>query len=252
MRLTFPFAVFMILLCILMDTATAVALIGGRDGARDVLAAHVVMLVGTRGNVCSGVVMAPTVVLTAGHCVSGEGRYAVLLEPSAPSGPEDFIEVKRITMHPRFHPKAFVERRVSVDLAVVHLARALPASFRPAILEEEGSKIEVGERFAIFGFGLSVEGDENTLGQLRRLELAAAAPLSRVQLRLVGLSKLPQGSCRGDSGGPIFRLEGDTPKLVGIISWATGANGRTGCGGMTGGAVSIDHKDWIESTSTRE
>lgn len=218
----------------------ATALLGGVEASSDPLAQHMVMLVSTRGSICGAAVIDARTVLTAGHCVANKADYAVIagLRADAP-----LIRVARVRYHQRFDKAAFEKRRVSVDLALLTLEKPLPDFYHPVLLEAPDKRPMVGERLRVYGYGLEREDDDTTVGVLRRLDLQVVAPLSRVQLRLVDPQNPPRrGSCRGDSGGPIFR----DGRLVGVISWAVGANGAAGCGGMTGGALILDHAGWIK------
>src|SRR5262245_58198407 len=57
-----------------LAVAPASAMVGGAPLADQSLARHVVLIVGGQ-SLCSGVAIAPDLVLTAAHCVSGNGRY---------------------------------------------------------------------------------------------------------------------------------------------------------------------------------
>jgi secreted trypsin-like serine protease len=72
--------------------------------------ARVVMVLGDRGNVCSGSVLSPTVVITAAHCVTGSAQYAVAYREA---GSPVLQQVRQIAKHPGFSASA----RVSTDMA---------------------------------------------------------------------------------------------------------------------------------------
>ena len=62
------------LVCLALTAAPAAAIVGGGPAADPAVAPHVVMISGTAG-VCSGVAVAPDLVLTAAHCVAKNGNY---------------------------------------------------------------------------------------------------------------------------------------------------------------------------------
>ena len=74
------------LVALILAGSPAAALVGGGTVVRDSGAGkHIVMIVGTRGNLCTGTALARDLVLTAAHCVAPAATYRVLL-PDAPSG----------------------------------------------------------------------------------------------------------------------------------------------------------------------
>src|SRR5262245_15055219 len=76
-----------------------VALVGGANVVRDTGAGrHVVMIVGTRGNVCTGTALARDLVLTAAHCVAPAATYRVLTPGITPPG----LPLGRVAIHPRY------------------------------------------------------------------------------------------------------------------------------------------------------
>jgi len=56
-------------LAVVPVSGLAFAMVGGAPPADPAVARHVVLLVGSRGNSCSGVAIARDLVLTAAHCV---------------------------------------------------------------------------------------------------------------------------------------------------------------------------------------
>jgi secreted trypsin-like serine protease len=103
----------------------AVSEAGGR------LEGRTVMVLGSRGSVCTGTVVAPTIVLTAGHCVSGSGQYAVAYKEAG--GSPTLQEVRQVARHPEFKPGT----RVSIDIALVQLKLPLPSRFSTVALDSD-------------------------------------------------------------------------------------------------------------------
>src|SRR5258708_38912235 len=62
----------------------AFAMVGGAPPADPAVARHGVLLVGSRGNSCSGVAIARDLVLTAAHCVPAGPAYKPVLLYRAP------------------------------------------------------------------------------------------------------------------------------------------------------------------------
>ena len=89
--------VFTILAC-LMLCAPAAALTGNAPPATGWPARPIVMIVDTRGDLCSGTALARDLVLTAAHCVTAPVAYQVRIFQTAPS-----IKVRLIARHPTFN-----------------------------------------------------------------------------------------------------------------------------------------------------
>ena len=130
------------------------------------------------GGFCTGVALAPDVVLTAGHCVHGARAVAV---NAARTGAARIIEARDILLHPEFRPDAEKRRVRTIDLALVRLSAPLPAGFALARLAGDGAT-KIGETFVALGYGLTREGEERSAGLLRAGAVATREPLSSVLL----------------------------------------------------------------------
>src|SRR6266568_5719364 len=61
-----------------LSAAPAFAIVGGGAPSVDGVARSVVTIVGSRGNFCTGAVIAPKIVLTAAHCVQPGADYKIV------------------------------------------------------------------------------------------------------------------------------------------------------------------------------
>ena len=219
------------------------AIVGG-DNAPTAIVAQTVMIVSTRGSSCSGAVIARDLVLTAGHCVQLAASYAVVVPEG---GNQNLIEAARIVLHPRFDPVLFAARKPSPDLAIVKLAKPLPAQFRAARVEREPTKPQSGDRYLIAGYGISAESNSNSIGKVRSLTLPVIGntidSTGIIMTRLSAKSGKPAGAWVGDSGGPVFRNE----RLAAIIAWTIGTGSRE-CGDVTGVTLVAQQFAWIAAT----
>lgn len=230
----------------------AQAIVQGRD--EPALARHAVMVLGDRGSFCTGVVLSPTVVMTAGHCVAGASAWRVYYKDA--SGTGVMLEPRTVTVHPGYDANAVKSRRSSIDLALLRLAEPLPSAFQPAPLADAngaaaGQKLSLaGQTLAVAGYGVSIEKDPKTGGRFRAADLGVVEPYgpSRILVWLTdpalktAAGKPGSGACNGDSGGPIFGGDGS---VVALTVWAEGA-GKTGCGALTQGLLIAPQRSWID------
>ncbi|MFF9018245.1 serine protease [Streptomyces sp. NPDC014870] len=192
---------------------------------------------GTRaGQFCGGVVVAPTKVLTAAHCL---GRDVLGGEPSelpdfkviagrsalyGQGGHE--VRVSRTWISPDYDPTANTN-----DLAVLTLASALPQSYviRTAV---PGDVAETpGTAADVYGWG-DTTGNGTYASALRsaRVQVLPDASCERAYPGGFGAAYQPgtmlcagdpQGgrdACQGDSGGPLVAAG----RLIGLVSWGSG------------------------------
>lgn len=193
---------------------------------------------------CSGVVMSPSIILTAAHCVTPALQVAVLLPGRDKPAP---ILADKVSVHPEYVPDAIRKRVRSIDLALLHIAGALPPQFvAPAIATSATPAL--GSEYLVAGFGIEDESRNRLSGELRSGLLRARNPLSSILLWAEDPQRKGFGACTGDSGGPIFNT--NVSELIAITVWSSGARGRK-CGDLTQGILVAPHRRWIESTITQ-
>lgn len=226
------------------------AIVGGGTPSTEGVGRNVVTIVGSRGNFCSGTMIAPTIVLTAAHCVQPDATYKVV-EYDARRTPQ-LRDVSEIATHPQFNLKIMLAHRATADVALLRLASPIAAAREPPSVGTPRSPIEAGGPFTVAGIGVTVRGDGKSGGTVRAAKLIATGRPGTLQIRLVdpiGEGKSEGlGACTGDSGGPVFEDQQGRAILVGIVSWSTGPNGSAGCGGMTGVTPLSLYRDWIAQT----
>lgn len=199
---------------------------------------------------CSGTLIAPNVVLTAGHC-DGLCASRVLIGSDIDNSSAEVIGVANAVQHPDYNTGGLHH-----DLTVLVLERDV-GSVTPCRIADEGAinganyvrAVGFGtvDRNGSFGYGLkrqvdipiasincSAAGDPGTYGCDPDLELIAGQPF------------LNRDTCSGDSGGPVYILVGGEWHLAGATSRAT-ANSISRCG--DGGVyVRVDrYLDWIRT-----
>ena len=208
-----------------------------------------IVMVLTRGaegsGFCSGVVLAPRIVLTAAHCLHAASDMLVYYKDG--DGKPVLVPVAAKAAHPQYRADAVKQRVVSIDLGLIETQTPLPASFRPASLAD-GDGPPVGDAVTLVGYGLAREGEPKTGGSLRAAGLQVRAPASKILIWADDPGGSGAGGCSGDSGAPIFAADGQT--VVAIVAWTSGAAGRK-CGAITQGPLVAPLREWIASTIER-
>ncbi len=186
----------------------AAALVGGATVVRDTGAGrHIVMIVGTRGNLCTGTALARDLVLTAGHCVRAAPRPTACSSPtSTPPGLSDppasrCIRATARTTMPR--------GRVTADVALIKLADAAAGNDHAGRARRPTRPVAAGDRLTCRGLRRRPRAAATAApATARQAALIATGRPGTLQIRLVdpatGGARAGLGACTGDSGAPAF------------------------------------------------
>jgi secreted trypsin-like serine protease len=234
----------------LLLASPAHAIVGGGTPQAEGVARAVVTIVGSRGNFCTGSLIAPRLVLTVAHCVQAGADYKIV-EQGADGKPQ-LLNVRTVAIHPGFNMQAMQAHRATADVALLQLEIPLKGKSTVPVGSPQ-IPIQVGSRFTIAGIGVTIRGDGKSGGVTRVAGLVATGQPGTLQIRLVdpvtnGIRD-GIGACTGDSGGPVFEDRPNGAVIVGVISWSTGPNGSAGCGGLTGVTPLTLYRDWILQTA---
>ncbi len=237
---------------LLLFVAPAIALVGNATTVRTAgVGRHIVMIVSTRGNLCTGTAIARDLVLTAGHCVAPAATYRVFLPGIAPPG----LALRSVAVHPRYNPKDYASGRVTADVALLKIDGALPAEIVPAAVATPAA-VAPGDRFTVAGYGSTAADSDAGAGTPRAAVLVATGKPGTLQIRLVDPTTRGEraglGACTGDSGAPAFiENGGGSYAVIGVVSWSTGPASSAGCGGLTGVTPLTLHRAWIDETARK-
>jgi secreted trypsin-like serine protease len=192
---------------------------------------------GTRaGQFCGGVVVAPTKVMTAAHCLSravlGQ-QVSELRDLKVIAGRSELrgeggreVPVSATWVNP-----AYNSLTNSADAAVLTLSDALPASHVIGIAGGDDPAYEPGTRATVYGWG-DTAGSGSYASSLRAARVTVLPDAECRRAYPGGLSGRylpstmlcagdPQGghdACQGDSGGPLVARG----RLIGLVSWGSG------------------------------
>jgi V8-like Glu-specific endopeptidase len=164
---------------------------------------------------CTGLLIAPDVVLTAAHCLSDDPSHVMMQVYFQ----DKVVDVKGFVSHPeyqplkteRIHGKPMVIDGYN-DVGLIFLEESMNSN-PIALLPQQGYHIKDKVKGTILGYGYIGPDEPNSSGQLRYVDVSIKE-ISKGRLRIEG----PKTSCSGDSGGPILVKNGDRWLSIGITS----------------------------------
>jgi secreted trypsin-like serine protease len=205
---------------------------------------------------CSGTLLAPKVVLTAGHCAGEPGDFSgvrIFTESDVENGNNDFpfaggpnsVEATSWAAHPDFTNQAFFLH----DVGVIELAEPVKLSRYgklPRVDQLDALKSGSATLFTAVGYGLQRSNPNPKHVEALRIRMFAEPHLIQINGGIVGDFSLllsnnasTGGTCFGDSGGPNYL--GTSSVVAGVTSF--GLNGT--CGG-TGGVFRMDRQNVLD------
>lgn len=234
-------------LAVLSFSDPSYAITGSRSAPSEAVARSIVTVVGAGGGVCTGTLIAPTIVLTAAHCIM-PGSANRIVDYS--TRPPQLIAPRSIVSHPAYNSQAMAAHRATADIALLRLPAPMPNK-SSAPFGVPSVPIASNASFTIVGIGATTSGSGAGVGIARAAALTVTGRPGTLQIRLTDPAtqnvRHGMGGCTGDSGAPAFEDRNGRSVIVGVVSWSTGPNMSSGCGGLTGVTPLTLYKGWIDN-----
>jgi secreted trypsin-like serine protease len=223
----------------LLAASPAQAVTGGLPPSREY--PHMAALLDQGSQYCDASLVAPSWILTAGHCTQGVKAGNLTVEIGGGNLKGSLTErlrprnetrrVDRILVHPKWNPST-----LQYDVALLHLSSA--STKAPIAIANPATQTPLwaaGKLTRVIGYGLPTMQETGTLFQTDvqmqsdaacRQSYAVTGPVDTATMVCAGRIYGVQDSCFGDSGGPLMVPASGTlnnGRLIqaGVVSWGT-------------------------------
>lgn len=183
-------------------------------------------------SLCSGSLITPTAIVTAGHCMAGVGPGSVKAwigeSRITPATKKTGLPIAGITVHPGYRPDTFAN-----DIALITLAKPVDITGDVRLIalpfgQDGAAWPAAGTPATISGWGATATGGQSSDQLLRAAVQVLAGPGAPCGQYGAGFDPtmlicggMPDGSrdtCQGDSGGPFVVDVAGVPVLAGLTS----------------------------------
>ncbi len=238
----------------------SMAVVGGSDAAAGEFPSVSEVII-AKGFLCTGTLIAPDTVLTAGHCSSITGGAGVASPAAYPPqaidvyigsnkpGKGERVPVSKVTAHPSYLLSD------GYDISILKLSRASTKAPTPVSGTAEKPLWAPSTLETIVGFGTTSEGGD-TPDTLQKAQVpiitdtSCSGAYSSFEARTQICAGYPQGgtdTCQGDSGGPMFgRTAAGALRVVGATSYGEGC-ARPNKPGVYARVGDDTLREWIRS-----
>jgi secreted trypsin-like serine protease len=164
---------------------------------------------------CSAAILTDRLLVTAAHCADTPSTITAFfgLDLDDPQDTDVAIRVTGRVVNPDYDAASPVFGLPLHDVAVLRLARPIPAGFAPTPVLAAGALLESPQAVRLAGYGITERG---TGSALRSVDTTYVGTDDYGRLSIV--DDLHRGACSGDSGGPLFVAVADGWRLAGVLS----------------------------------
>ena len=159
---------------------------------------------------CSGALVGPRTVLTAGHCANLIGtsdKYAVDFGPDATAPTRQIRVIQQVT-----HP-SYTAEGAPYDFALLQLVEPVTDVTPLPIATDPMTQADVGTLIRHVGYGINDE----TAGTGEGTKRTATYPITEVDPLIVWSVGPGEQTCNGDSGGPGFLTLSDGGEVLAAV-----------------------------------
>lgn len=184
------------------------AIVGGIDITTD----PQIVFLSLGGGACTGTLVAPQLVLTAAHCVTGSQGGVVSFGDGIGQF-TDQVQIFRNLPH-RYYSDGVITK---FDIAFIRLSEPAPAGITPMEINLEPlTDADIGSQVRVVGFGVTDGEAQTGAGTKREVSLT----IDELTSEHVGLGDASKNICQGDSGGPTILLSGGQ-KVIAVSSFGS-------------------------------
>ncbi len=189
---------------------------------------------------CTGTLIDPQVVLTAGHCVAGESwnmtSFPQMLTVFAgPNADQHIASGAEIVPHPSWYGGLSTE---AIDMALVKLAE--PITDAPYYGLRDFPLPEKNDDGFLVGYGITESGS----GGIQMMGDTSLLGVTIQELKTGGAGNA--GICSGDSGGPVFTEQDGEWVVNAVNSYGTSADCDPSIGAYSVNTLYVC--DWLNTT----
>jgi len=206
------------------DDVSSSAIVGGKTDTGDPSVVALSASTSQGGALCTASVIAPTVLLTAAHCVlpsevGPHATFVVLPSDDVNKDTTEQLAVKETHYDPAFD---IDQLQNGHDIAVVILEK--PTTLTPLPVSTTSPASLVGKSVRLVGYGLGCAAAQTGAGVKRQV----TTTVDSVDARLMQVGGNGKDTCNGDSGGPALATIGGKETIVGITSFGDASCGSGG------------------------
>jgi V8-like Glu-specific endopeptidase len=173
--------------------------------------------------ICSGVMYSSSLVITAAHCIEGNGNIVVIAGQNSDSERGETLSIYKWEIHPRYSSQTFQN-----DIAVGFLnfssriGKNVQLNLNPKFIKNNTrlygwginqNNVDTGKPMSIKQNDYSASGKKYFKSFNSKTMVAAGF--------YNGSEKTFGGACSGDSGGPLISKNGSSLSLIGIVSYGS-------------------------------